>query len=147
MTTTISKDQQGRRAWCMKWHLEALNITIGIAHRLNLQPKKRGSSYNERLRLKTNHMANCHKRKPKMYEEQQGRCSMCGKEFKQSAMQLHHVLPLERFPELGSARENLLLVCPECHNEIHRNPWRNIRLMQEKADELGINLDERYNRA
>ena len=144
MTTTVSTDREGRRAWCLKWHLPLLNLAVCIAHRLNLRPQKRGSSWNERLRQKTNHMANCHKRKPKMYEEQGGCCPICGKPFKQSEMQLHHVLPLERYPELGSSRDNLLLVCPACHQEIHRNPFLNSRLMVERACRLGIDLSQRY---
>ena len=28
--------------------------------------------------------------------------------------------------------------------EVHCNPWRNIQLMKEKAEELGIDLSERF---
>jgi hypothetical protein len=40
--------------------------------------------------------------------------------------------------------KNMLFVCHKCHREIHNNPWLNIRLMKEKADELGIDLHDKY---
>ena len=30
------------------------------------------------------------------------------------------------------------------HKEVHCNPWKNIELMKAKAEELGIDLKERY---
>ena len=61
-----------------------------------------------------------------------------------SMMELHHVLPWARFPELRASSRNMLLLCHNCHKEIHCNPFLNIRLMEQKAAELGINLKERY---
>ena len=82
--------------------------------------------------------------KGKMYEKQQGICPHCGKHFEMSYMELHHVLPWARFPELRTKRKNQLLLCHDCHKEIHCNPYLNIRLMEEKAKEFGIDLKERY---
>ena len=59
-------------------------------------------------------------------------------------MELHHVLPLARFPELGQSIRNGIMLCHKCHKEVHCNPWRNIELMKAKAEELGIDLTERY---
>jgi hypothetical protein len=36
------------------------------------------------------------------------------------------------------------MLCHQCHKEIHMNPWKNIKMMQAKADELGIDLAQRY---
>jgi hypothetical protein len=44
-----------------------------------------------------------------------------------------HVTDLMRLPCVYS-----------CHKEVHCNPWRNIELMKAKAEELGIDLKERY---
>ena len=60
------------------------------------------------------------------------------------AMELHHVLPLARFPELGQSIRNGIMLCHKCHKEVHCNQWRNIELMKAKAEELGIDLKERY---
>ena len=57
---------------------------------------------------------------------------------------MHHVLPLSRFPELGQSIRNGIMLCHKCHKEIHCNPWRNIELMKAKAEELGIDLKDRY---
>ena len=37
-----------------------------------------------------------------------------------------------------------IMLCHKCHKEVHCNPWRNIELMKAKAEELGIDLKERY---
>lgn len=83
--------------------------------------------------------------KASIYEEHGGCCEMCGTPMKQRQLQLHHVLPLERYPELASRRENLMLLCPKCHDEVHKNPFLNSRLMTAAASKLGIDLTEKYN--
>jgi len=82
--------------------------------------------------------------KQRMYEEQQGCCPHCGKQFEYQWMELHHVLSWARFPELRYDQRNLLFLCHDCHKEIHIDPYLNIRLMEAKAEELGIDLKEHY---
>ena len=78
------------------------------------------------------------------YKLQNGCCPHCGQHFTFREMEVHHVLPWSRFPELRAMEKNMLVLCHKCHKEIHCNPWLNIRLMKEKAAELGIDLRERY---
>ena len=73
---------------------------------------------------------------------QGNRCPMCGEVSER--MELHHILPVARFPELWDDRRNCVALCHGCHKEIHCNPWANIRMMQAKAEELGVDLSERY---
>lgn len=82
--------------------------------------------------------------KRKLYEQQGGKCPHCGQPFEYEQLELHHILPLSRFPELGQSIRNGVMLCHCCHMEIHFNPWKNIELMKAKADELGIDLKERY---
>ena len=82
--------------------------------------------------------------KLKLYERQQHRCPLCGEEFPYKEMELHHILPWARFPELKQSIRNSIMLCHYCHKEVHINPFRNIQMMQEKAEELGLNLKERY---
>lgn len=70
------------------------------------------------------------------------RCPMCGEVAER--MELHHILPVARFPELWDDRRNCVALCHDCHKEIHCNPWANIRMMEAKATELGLDLGERY---
>ena len=74
------------------------------------------------------------------------RCPLCGRHITFATAQLHHILPFARFSDLRNDERNMLLLCRDCHTEIHINPFQNIKLMEEKADELGIDLDERYDR-
>lgn len=82
----------------------------------------------------------------KLYERQGCRCAMCGREQDMHIMELHHYLPVARFEDFAQSIRNQVLLCHDCHREIHMNPYLNIRTMEEKAKELGVDLDERYNR-
>ena len=70
------------------------------------------------------------------------RCPMCGEVSER--MELHHILPVARFPELWDDIRNCVALCHDCHKEIHCNPYANIRMMEAKAVELGLDLGERY---
>ncbi len=84
------------------------------------------------------------KNKAKLYERQGGRCAMCGEDVPKEKIELHHVLPVCRFPELKLSIRNSVLLCHSCHKEVHLNPYRSIEWMEQKADELGVNVSERY---
>jgi hypothetical protein len=86
----------------------------------------------------------CRERKGKLYERQQGICPECGQHFAINQMEYHHILPWARFPELRGSIRNAVMLCHNCHKEVHCNPWRNIAMMKAKAEELGIDLKERY---
>ena len=82
--------------------------------------------------------------KRKLYERQGGRCPHCGQPFEYEQLELHHVLPLSRFPELGQSIRNGIMLCHRCHKEVHCNPYLNIQMMEDKAKEMGIELKGRY---
>lgn len=74
-----------------------------------------------------------------------GLCELHDKGLKPTEGRLsHHSMRLARFPELGQSIRNGIMLCHRCHKEVHCNPWRNIELMKAKAEELGIDLKERY---
>ena len=81
----------------------------------------------------------------RLYNEQDGVCPMCGGKFEFRSMELHHILPMARFPELGIEKRNILFLCHDCHGSIHNDPFLNISLMESKARELGVQLNEVYN--
>lgn len=82
--------------------------------------------------------------KGKLYERQEGICPHCGQHFEKNQMELHHVLPVSRFPELGQSIRNNILLCHACHKDVHCNPFKNIKMMEAKAKELDVNLGERF---
>ena len=75
-------------------------------------------------------------------EKQDMVCPMCGEVSEQ--MEIHHVLPIARYPELYDDERNCVALCHYCHKEVHCNPWANIRMMEAKAAELGLDLSEKY---
>ena len=125
-----------RKGWAKKFRIGRLYFYIS-----NCRMKKRP----KRDLMYSNYVQDhCHENKRKLYERQGCKCPHCGQPFEYEAMELHHVLPLSRFPELGQSIRNGIMLCHRCHKEVHCNPWRNIQLMKEKAQEMGIDLNERY---
>lgn len=63
----------------------------------------------------------------KIMLERKGRCEICwngGKDGKgvrryKKATTLHHKKHLKQFPQLALDRDNVILVCDECHKEEH----------------------------
>ena len=86
----------------------------------------------------------CQENKRKLYDRQGGKCPHCGLPFDYEQMELHHILPVGRFPKLGGAIRNSIMLCHRCHKEVHMNPWMNIQMMKAKAEEMGIDLREYY---
>ena len=137
-TYTVTDGKEKRREWKKTFRILKNHLYLTIS---NCRVKKRSDcGYNRQGKLADN-MRDI---KGRMYEKQQGRCPHCGGGYDLSMMELHHVLPWARFPELRASSRNMLLLCHNCHKEIHCNPFLNIRLMEQKAAELGINLKERY---
>lgn len=56
------------------------------------------------------------------------------------ALELHHILSRAKFPQLVDMEENIMVLCHECHKEIHCNPFLNASLMERKAAELHVDL-------
>lgn len=131
-----SQPRAWRKGWAKKLRIGRLYFYIS-----NCRMKKRPI---RDLMYGNNVQDHCIENKRKLYERQGGRCPHCGQPFEYEAMELHHVLPLSRFPELGQSIRNGIMLCHKCHKEVHCNPWRNIELMKAKAEELGIDLTERY---
>lgn len=128
-----------RKGWAKKFRIGRLYFYIS-----NCRMKKRP----KRDLMYSNYVQDhCVENKRKLYERQGGKCPHCGQPFDYEAMELHHVLPLSRFPELGQSIRNGIMLCHRCHKEVHCNPWRNIQMMKEKAKEMGIDLKERYDGA
>ena len=127
-----------RKNWKRMWRLwPGMYLTLSSCRtKLRLTPSNHADKQHEVMKLA--------KMRRDMYEAQQGVCPHCGKQFDFKWMEMHHVLPWARFNELRYKRENMLLLCHDCHKDIHCDPYLNIRLMESKAKELGINLNEKY---
>ncbi len=78
-----------------------------------------------------------------LIKERGERCEICGVEVKKY-MQMHHALPYERFPELADDRRNMMLLCPECHNEIHSNAYLQIDIMEKRGKALDVDVRAVY---
>lgn len=129
MTTTTT-----RRTFKRTWRLLGLYFTVS-----NCSIKKR---QNRDLAHKKKNF----RWKQHLLERQGGTCPHCGTPLTDHDAQLHHILPFDRFRDLADDERNMTALCHQCHKEVHCNPWLNIRLMEQKATELGIDLSERYER-
>ena len=131
-----SRPMAWRKGWAKKFKIGMLYFYIS-----NCRMKKRPI---RDLMYEGNAMHHVVDNKKKLYDRQGGKCPHCGKPFEYEKMELHHILPISRFPELGQSIRNGVMLCHKCHKEIHCNPWKNIEMMKAKAEELGIDLKERY---
>lgn len=124
------------KKWIKKWHAFGLFFAVS-----NGRLKKRDEIRDHW----SGNVGSYNTAKRSVFEKQHHRCPECGKEFQRyKDMEAHHALPWARFPELRQKAENLVLLCHDCHKEVHCNPWKNIKMMQDKAQELGIDLKQRY---
>lgn len=83
--------------------------------------------------------------KEMLWKKHDGHCQICGKKIdKFGHSQLHHILSWWRFPQFETDERNLMILCRDCHNNIHKEPFVQTKMIKEKADELGINLKEYY---
>jgi hypothetical protein len=131
-----SKPMAWRKGWSKKLRIGKLYFYVS-----NVRMKKRQVRDLTYTNHAQEHVVN---NKAKLYERQEGVCPHCGQEFALEDMELHHVLPLSRFPELGQSIRNSIVLCRRCHKEVHCNPWLNIQMMEEKAKEMNIDLKEHY---
>lgn len=62
-------------------------------------------------------------KKKLLYKQQDGCCEMCGRHFGTEALEIHHLIGVSENPGLALATSNLVLLCHECHVEVHRKTW------------------------
>jgi len=83
--------------------------------------------------------------KHKLWDKYDGHCQICGKKIeKYSRSQVHHVINWWRFPEYETDERNLLLLCRDCHQHIHKEPFIECKMIEDKCKELGIDPKEYY---
>ena len=75
--------------------------------------------------------------------KEQGRCvcEMCGYGLGLTA---HHVLPISLFPQYASDLNNVKVLCDDCHNKVHKDPFLDSRMQLATARLIGANLRDVY---
>ena len=133
---TFLETMNNEKKWIRRWHAFGLCFAVSNGRIKKRDERRYKGGWVDYMDIRE-----------KLFEAQGRRCPHCGKEattFKE--LEAHHVLPWGRFPELRNKQKNLILLCHRCHKEVHCNPWLNIAMMERKAEELGIDLAERYRR-
>lgn len=57
--------------------------------------------------------------KQKIKQRDSKTCLCCGKRF-ENHLEVHHIMPISKFPELATAPENLASLCQQCHAAYHK---------------------------
>ena len=70
--------------------------------------------------LRRNKRDKLNRKKIMIYEKKGGCCELCGSHFPLSELQIHHIRPVNLYPELISKESNLRLLCAECHVKVHK---------------------------
>lgn len=78
---------------------------------------KRRRTIDEQLRNRRNALL---RKKRFLYQLRGGCCELCGKHFVQEALEIHHLVPVSQNPGLALQTKNLVLLCHDCHLEVHR---------------------------
>lgn len=68
-------------------------------------------------------------------------CEMCGSGVNLTA---HHVLPISLFPQYTSDLNNVKVLCADCHNKVHKDPFLDSRMQLATARLLGADLRTIY---
>ncbi len=134
------KDMQKR--WIKRWRIFGLTVAVSNCRVKMREPSKMrwhyawdgsGGGRSPMSRLKY-----------KVYRRSDGHCEICGKTVDYKGSQLHHVLPYCRMSQFAIDERNVLLLCHDCHQEIHSNPMKQVEMMQAKAKEVGVDLKDYY---
>ena len=56
--------------------------------------------------------------KNKIKERDSKTCLCCGKKFK-NHLEVHHIMPISKYPDLATTPENLASLCQKCHARYH----------------------------
>lgn len=60
--------------------------------------------------------------KHEIFFERERKCEICSNEY---FLHVHHIIPRFKAPNLTLDKENLMIVCEECHKKLHANDkWR-----------------------
>ena len=56
--------------------------------------------------------------KKKIKSLDEGECQCCGERIEKD-LQIHHIMPLRNYPDLGVEEGNGIALCKKCHNKYH----------------------------
>ena len=48
------------------------------------------------------------------------KCESCGRQGDERTLELHHIKPIVERPDLAKDPDNIMLICTECHKQIHK---------------------------
>lgn len=122
-----------KKKWVWRWGEWRLYITHHCA--LKQKEKHQPRHRNEMAELKS-----------KLVMQRGQVCELCGKPIeKYCKTQIHHIIPWNRYPEGELDDRNLMVLCSECHAEVHANPILNAGLIYQTATKIGVDVKKYFN--
>ena len=73
--------------------------------------------------------------KHQMWRMSGGCCMECGRKFDEDELEIHHIIPVSKRPELILSVSNMHLVCPACHNKLHGRPMGGVKVTQDEENQ------------
>ena len=117
-----------KKKWVWRWGNWRLYITHHCA--LKQKEKHQPRHRNEMAELKS-----------KLVMQRGQVCELCGKPIERYwKTQIHHIIPWNRYPEGELDDRNLMVLCSECHAEVHANPILNAGLIYQAATKIGVDV-------
>ena len=53
------------------------------------------------------------------WKENGGICEECRQKFVEGNLEIHHIIPVCKRPELVASKHNIMIVCHRCHQHLH----------------------------
>jgi 5-methylcytosine-specific restriction endonuclease McrA len=121
-----------KRKWVWRWGDWRLYITHHCA--LKQKEKHQPRHRNKLAELKS-----------KLVMQRGQVCELCGKPIeKYCKTQIHHIIPWKRYPEGELDERNMMVLCSECHAEVHANPILNAGLIYQTATKIGVDVKKYF---
>lgn len=76
------------------------------------------NGYKDRIDLKKIRTKITKPLKQKIKKRDSKTCLCCGRKF-ENHLEVHHIMPISKFPELATVPENLASLCQQCHAKYH----------------------------
>ena len=121
-----------KKKWVWRWGEWRLYITHHCA--LKQKEKHQPRHRNKMAELKS-----------KLVMQRGQVCELCGKPIeKYCKTQIHHIIPWSRYPEGELDDRNMMVLCSECHAEVHANPILNASLIRQTATKIGVDVKKYF---
>lgn len=115
------------RQFFKQWRIRRFRIAIA---NVSIRPRK---SRNEMTGWARSRIKNA------LLDRSEWRCEKCGCKINDwHDAELHHIIPISMDPGKATDKGNMMILCKDCHKQIHSNPFAYVRQIAERFPEVAM---------